>query len=94
MPNVMAVLGIYMAPSVENDEEQKFYNSIPCTMPKVWLTPTHPVPCSNTAKAGERKTWTQSEFYTWQNSVRGKSPRKCTYSILAQKMTKHRAKFG
>ena len=45
---------------------------------KVWLTPTGRVRCSNAANTGERKTWTQSEFCTWQNSVRGsKSTRKC-----------------
>jgi len=38
---------------------------------KVWLTPTTRVPCSNAANIGERKTWTQSEFCTWQNYVRG-----------------------
>jgi len=27
--------------------------------------------CSNTASIGEGKTWTQSEFCTWQNSVSG-----------------------
>ena len=32
--------------------------------------------CSNAAKTGERKTWTQSEFCTWQNSVRGQEPPK------------------
>jgi len=42
----------------------------------VWLTPTARarVPCSNAANIGERKTWTQSEFCTWQNSVRGQKP--------------------
>jgi len=39
------------------------------------------------------KTWTQSECYTWQNSVRGKSP-KNVYSVPAQETVKHRAKFG
>jgi len=34
MPNVMAALGIYVAPSVENDEERNFRKSIPCTTPK------------------------------------------------------------
>jgi len=29
------------------------------------------VPCSSVANIGESKTWTQSEFCTWQNSVRG-----------------------
>jgi len=31
MPNVMAAVGIYLAPFVDNDEERKFCNSIPCT---------------------------------------------------------------
>ena len=42
---------------------------VPCR--KAWLTPAAGVPCSNAANIGERKTWTQSEFCTWQNSVRG-----------------------
>jgi len=51
--------------------------------------------CSNAANVGERKTWTQSEFCTWQNSVRGgKRPRKCIYSIPAQETAKHRALLG
>jgi len=37
----------------------------------VCLMPTTRVPCSNGANIGERKTWTQSEFCTWQNSVMG-----------------------
>jgi len=32
MRNVMAAVGILVAPSVENDEERKFRNSIPCAM--------------------------------------------------------------
>jgi len=28
------------------------------------------------ANIGERKTWTQSEFCTWQNSVTGQEPPK------------------
>jgi len=36
----------------------------------VWLTPTARVPCSNAANIEQRKTWTQSEFCTWQNSLR------------------------
>jgi len=40
------------------------------------LTPTARVPCSNVANIGECKTWSQSEFCTWQTSVRGKNPRK------------------
>jgi len=42
---------------------------------KVLLMPAAGVPCSNAANIGEGKTWTQSEFCTWQNSVRGKNPR-------------------
>ena len=34
------------------------------------------VPCSNAANIGERETWTQSEFCTWQNSVTGQEPPK------------------
>jgi len=49
---------------------------------RVWLTPTTRVPYSNTAKIGERKTWTQCECCTWKNSV-------CGY-----KADKHPAKFG
>jgi len=41
---------------------------------KVWLTCTAGVPCSNAANIGECKTWTQSEFCTWQNFVMGKCP--------------------
>jgi len=60
---------------------------------KAWLTPTTRVPNSNAAIA-ERKTWSQSEFRTWQNSLRGKSRRKCIYSVSAQETVKHRAMFG
>ena len=71
---------------------------IPFLVPhrKVWLTPAAGVVCSNAANIGERKTWTQSDFFTWQNSVRGggKSPQKCIYSVPAQETTKDRAKFG
>jgi len=41
---------------------------------KFWLTPAARVPCSNAANTGECKTWMQSEFCTWQNSVRGQEP--------------------
>jgi len=37
---------------------------------KVWLTAAARVPCSNAANIGERKTWTQSELCSWQNSLR------------------------
>jgi len=65
-----------VVPSVENDEECKFHNSIPCTMPQSLAMPTVPVPCSNVAKIGECQTWTQSEFCTWQNIIRGQEPPK------------------
>jgi len=52
------------------------------------------VSCSNAANIGERKTWTQTELCTWQNSVRGKIPRKCIYTVRAQETAKHCAKFG
>jgi len=85
MPNVMAALEIWVTPSVENDDERKFRNSVPCTTlrHKVWLTPTARMPCSNAVNIGERKTWTQSEFCTWQNSVRWQKPAKCIYNIPA-----------
>jgi len=71
MPNVMAgqpnIGGALCESSV-----------IPFLVPrrKVQLTPAVPVPCRNAAKIGERKTWTQSEFCTWQNSVRRQEPPK------------------
>jgi len=58
---------------------------------EIWLTPTAPVPCSNAANKGERKTSTQSEFCTWQNSLKGKSPRKCIYNVPSHETAKHRA---
>jgi len=41
-----------------------------CSTPQSWLTPITRVPRSNAENIGERKTWTQSEFCTWQNSIR------------------------
>jgi len=53
------------------------------------------VPCSSTANIQECKTWMQSEFCMWQNSVRGQQlHQKCIYSVPAQEMAKHHAKFG
>jgi len=52
-------------------------------------------PCSNSANIGECKTWMQSEFCTLrQNSIMRQQPGKCTHSVPAQEMAKHRAKFG
>jgi len=69
---------------------------IPFLVPrrKVWLRPAAGVSCSNAANIRERKTWTQCAFCTCQNSVRGKSPQKCIYSVPAQVTTKDHAKFG
>ena len=66
MPNVMAAL-----PNIGGALCKS--SAIPFLVPrrKLWLTPTAQVPCSNAANIGERKTWTQSEFCSWQNSVRG-----------------------
>jgi len=61
---------------------------------KVWLMPTAPVTCSNADNIAECKTWTQSEFCTWQNSVRGQQPPKCIHTVPAKEMAKHCAKFG
>jgi len=52
---------------------RKFRNSIPCTKPQRLADPAAGVSCSNAANMKERKTQTQSEFCTWQNSLRDKS---------------------
>jgi len=69
---------------------------IPFFVPRreVWLTLAAGVLCSNAANIGERKTWTQSEFCTWQNSVIGQESPKWIHSVSTQETTKHRAKFG
>jgi len=64
------------------------------TRRKVWLTHTARVSCSNAANIGQRKTWTQCECCTWQNSVRGQQPPKCKHHVAAQETVKHRAKSG
>jgi len=76
---------------------RKFCNSIPCTAPQS-LADAH---CWSACRAVTlpiyRRTQdleTQSEFCTWQNSVRGQEPPKCIYSIPAQETAKHRVKFG
>jgi len=55
---------------------RKFRNSIPCTTPQILADAIARVPCSNAANIGERKTWTQSEFSSWQNPVTGQVPPK------------------
>jgi len=46
---------------------------------KVWLTAAARVPCINADNIGECKLWRQSEFCSWQISVRGQEPSKCVY---------------
>jgi len=89
MPNVMAAL-----PNIGGALCESCVISFLVPRRKVWLTPTAGVPCSNTANVGERKTWTESELCTGQNSVRSNSLRKCIYNVAAQETAKHRAKFG
>jgi len=75
MPDVMAAL--------PNTGGTLYKSSlIPFLVPrhKVWLMPRARVPCSN---IGERKTWSQSEFCTWKNSVRVQQPPKM-YNIVYQ----------
>jgi len=66
MPNMMAALR-----NIGGADEER--SSVICflvTRRKVWLTHTVRVPGSKfAANIGERKTWTQSEFCIWQNSV-------------------------
>ena len=60
---------------------RKFRNSIPCTTPQSLADPAFGVPCSNATNIGEHKTWTQSEFCMWRNSVRGQELWKCIYIV-------------
>jgi len=71
-------------------------SAIPFLVPrhKACLMAAAIVPCSHNANIEECKTWTQSEFCSWQNSIRGQEPSKCTHSAPAQETAKHRAKFG
>jgi len=69
---------------------------IPFLVPrrKVWLTPAAGVPCGNAANVGELKTWTIVNFAPGKIPSGGKRTQKCVYSVAAQEMAKHRAKFG
>jgi len=62
MPNVMAAL-----PNI---------GGALCLRPQSLADAITRVPCTNAANIGERKTWTQSEFCTEQNSVTGQGPPK------------------
>jgi len=66
---------------------RKFPNSIPCTTPQTLADASGRMPCSNAAKLGERRSWTQSEFCSWENSVN-------SVSVPVHEAAKHRAKFG
>jgi len=94
MPNVMAAQPNIGGAACES-------SVIPFLVPrrKVWLMSAAGVPRCNAVNIGEGKTWTQSEFCTWQNSVRGQEPpkpcpQKCIYSVAARETAKHRAKYG
>jgi len=80
--------------SAQRDGRPAEYRWRPLLNTAVWLTPTTRVSCSNAANIGERKTWTQNELCTWQNSVTGQEPQKCIYSVPVQETAKHPAKFG
>ena len=68
MPNVMAA-----QTNISGDLSES--SVIAFLVPRRGLAdPAAGVPWSNTVNLGERKTWTQSEFCTWQNSR--KSPEK------------------
>jgi len=66
---------------------QKFHNSIPCTTPQSLADPAAGVSYSNAVNIGEPKTWTQSEFCAWQNSIKGQEPPpKCIYTVNHKKV--------
>jgi len=72
MPNVMAA-----QPTIGGTISESFVIPFLVLPRKVcWLTPAAGVPYSNAANIGEGKTWTQSEYCTGQNSVRGQEPPK------------------
>jgi len=48
-----------------------------CSAPQSLANAAAEVPCSNAANIGERKTWTQCELCSWQNSLRWHQPPKC-----------------
>jgi len=60
---------------------------------KVWLMTAAQVPCSNAANIGECKTWTKVNFAPGKIPSGGNSSQTRVYSVPAQEMGKHRAKF-
>jgi len=78
---VLSVYGEEILPStmwanVQRDGRPAEYRWRSVLNAAVWLTITTRVPCSNAVNIGERKTWTQSEFCTWQTSVTAQQPPK------------------
>jgi len=71
MRNVMAA-----QPNIGGARCESSVIPFPVPRRKVWLMPAAGMPCSNAANIGDGKTWTQSEFCTWQIPSRDKSPRK------------------
>ena len=80
MPNVMAAL-----PNI---------GGALCSRPQSLADAITRVPCTNAANIGERKTWTQSEFCTGQNSIRAIARENVYNSVPAQETANDRAKFG
>ena len=70
MPNVMAA-----QPNIGGALCESSVISFVVPRYKVWLMAAARVPCSNAANK-EHKTWTQSEFCSGQNSVKGQEPPK------------------
>jgi len=75
--------------NAQRDSRPSEYRSRPLLNAAVnWLTTATRVPCSNAANMGKRKTCTQRECCTWQNSVTGQEPPKM------YETARHCAKFG
>jgi len=77
---------------------RKFRNSIPCTTPQTladarcWTAVQYRRDRCQYRRTQDLDVY--SEYCTGQNSVRGKSFRKCIYSVPAHETAKHLAKFG
>jgi len=80
--------------NAQHDGRPAEYRWRPLLNAAVWLTPTTRVPCSNAANIGERKTWTQSEFCTWQNSIMGQEPQKNVYIVYQPRRWPNIMQFG
>jgi len=89
MPHVVAA-----QPNIGGAVSESYVISFLVPRHKVWLMAPARVPCSNAGNIGERKIWTQSQFYTGKILLRGNSPGKCIYNVPAQETAKHHEKFG